>query len=220
MQIAIIILLFLLSYILGSIPGGYLITKIVKKDDIRNYGSKSTGATNATRVLGFKLGIVAGLIDVLKGILIPIILTIFKLTDFYIINEINILAYYGLFSVIGHIFPLFLNFKGGKAVATSFGVVLFISPYIAIIGVIIFILTALITNYVSVSSMVAAFFIFLLSFLFYILNIKFLNSNPLPLETVICYFIFVLIIITRHKNNIIRLINKSENKISDMKNKS
>lgn len=217
MQITIIIMLFILAYILGSIPGGYLITKLVKKDDIRNYGSKSTGATNTTRLLGFKLGLVAALIDVLKGVVLLVILKVFNLTNYYILDGFNLLVYYGLASVIGHIFPIFLNFKGGKAVATSFGVVLFLNPLIALLGILIFILVAKLTNYVSVSSMVAATSIFILSLLSYIFNIKYLNYQTLSLETVIAYFIFVLIIIYRHKNNIIRLLNNEENKISDLK---
>jgi|SRR5690625_5093938 len=217
MQTTIIIILFITAYLLGSIPGGYLITKLVKKEDIRNYGSKSTGATNATRVLGFKLGLVAALIDVFKGVILLLILTLFNLKQFYIINNINILAYFGLASVIGHIYPIFLNFNGGKAVATSFGVVMFLNPLIAIIGVLVFIVVAKLTNYVSVSSMVAATSIFLLSLFSYIFKIKYLNFRPLNKETIIAYLLFVLIIIYRHKSNIVRLFNGNENKISDLK---
>lgn len=94
MEITLIILLFIISYLLGSIPGGYLIMKITRKEDIRNYGSKSTGATNTTRILGFKLGLLAGLIDVTKGMIVPIVLTLFvKSGDingnpFYIANDL------------------------------------------------------------------------------------------------------------------------------------
>lgn len=219
MQITIIIALFIIAYILGSIPGGYIITKLVKKEDIRKYGSKSTGATNTTRVLGFKLGLVAALIDVFKGVIVIFILRLFKLEQYYIINGINILAYYGLASVIGHIYPLFLNFNGGKAVATSFGVVLFLNPLIALSGILVFILVAKLSNYVSLSSMVAALAIFTFSLLAYLFNIKYLNYKPLNKETVIAYFIFFAIIVYRHKSNIKRLINGNENKFSDLKNR-
>ena len=110
MNTTIIIILFITSYLLGSIPSGYLLTKIVKNDDIRNPAPKALG-TNTTRVLGLKFGILAMLFDALKGIIIPIILTIFKLTDLYNITlfnkSINIIAYYGIFAVIGHIYQSF-----------------------------------------------------------------------------------------------------------------
>ena len=122
MNYLLIFLLLISSYLLGSFPSGYILVKYVKKTDIRTEGSKNTGATNTTRILGAKYGFIALLIDAIKGIIIMSILIIFQLEQLYIVNGINLLAIYGLFAVLGHVFPVFLNFRGGKAVATSFGV--------------------------------------------------------------------------------------------------
>lgn len=221
MNTTIIIILFIASYLLGSIPSGYVLTKLVKNIDIRSQGSKSTGATNTTRVLGLKYGILAMLMDALKGILIPIILLIFSLTNLYEItlfnHTINILSYYGLFAVIGHIFPIYLNFKGGKAVATSFGVLALLSPYIAIIGVIVFIIIVILTDYVSLSSILGSIIILIVAALASFLDIPILNNPIILTETLICYLILVIIIIIRHIPNIKRLINGNENKVSNMR---
>lgn len=221
MNTTIIIILFITSYLLGSIPSGYLLTKIVKNDDIRNHGSKSTGATNTTRVLGLKFGIIAMLFDALKGIIIPIVLTVFKLTDLYNItvfnNSINIIAYYGIFAVIGHIYPIFLNFKGGKAVATSFGVAAFISPYLALIGVLLFIIITALTDYVSLGSIIGSSILSIVALITSLLDIRIFNSPVIPIETSIAFIILVTIIILRHLPNINRLINGTENKVSKMK---
>lgn len=221
MNTTIIIILFITSYLLGSIPSGYLLTKIVKNDDIRNHGSKSTGATNTTRVLGLKFGIIAMLFDALKGIIIPIVLTVFKLTDLYNItvfnNSINIIAYYGIFAVIGHIYPIFLNFKGGKAVATSFGVAAFISPYLALIGVLLFIIITALTDYVSLGSIIGSSILSIIALITSLLDIRIFNSPVIPIETSIAFIILVTIIILRHLPNINRLINGAENKVSKMK---
>lgn len=221
MNTTIIIILFITSYLLGSIPSGYLLTKIVKNDDIRNHGSKSTGATNTTRVLGLKFGIIAMLFDALKGIIIPIVLTVFKLTDLYNItvfnNSINIIAYYGIFAVIGHIYPIFLNFKGGKAVATSFGVAAFISPYLALIGILLFIIITALTDYVSLGSIIGSSILSIIALITSLLDIRIFNSPVIPIETSIAFIILVTIIILRHLPNINRLINGTENKVSKMK---
>ena len=221
MNTIIIITLFITSYLLGSIPSGYLLTKMVKNDDIRNHGSQSTGATNTTRVLGLKFGILAMLFDSLKGIIIPIILTIFKLTDLYNITlfnkSINIIAYYGIFAVIGHIYPIFLNFKGGKAVATSFGVLAFVSPYLAILGVLLFIIIIALTDYVSLGSILGSSILVIIAVITSLLNIRIFNSPVIPIETSIAFIILVTIIILRHLPNINRLINGTENKVSKMK---
>lgn len=219
MEITLIILLFIISYLLGNIPGGYLIMKITRKEDIRNYGSKSTGATNTTRILGFKLGLLAGLIDVTKGMIVPIVLTLFKLNGLIYVNNFNLIAYYGLAAVIGHIYPIFLGFRGGKAVATSLGVALFLNPYIAILGVLVFILVAKLSNYVSLSSMIAALFIGVFAHIQFIFGFNILGIKPLDLESVIAIYICVLIIIYRHIPNIKRMIKGEENKVSDLKNR-
>jgi len=116
-------LLMILSYFLGSIPSGLIIGKVFKNIDIREHGSKNTGATNAIRVLGFKTGIFAFIFDVMKGALVIALVFFLKDKSLYIVSEynINISSIYGMAAVIGHVFPIYINFKGGKAVATSAG---------------------------------------------------------------------------------------------------
>lgn len=221
MDAFIIILLIIASYLLGSIPGGYLLTKFVKNEDIRSYGSKSTGATNTTRVLGIGFGILAGVIDVLKGMIVPAVLMIFNLTSYseiIIANKVvNILPFYGIFAVIGHIYPIYLNFKGGKAVATSFGVALLFSPFLALIGIITFIIIFLITKYVSLGSILGSTIILIGTFIFYLLEIPLFGRPILELEVLITYFILVSIIWLRHIPNIKRLLNKTENRVERIK---
>lgn len=205
MTYLIIFLIAVAAYLLGSIPGGYLLTKLVRNEDIRDHGSKSTGATNATRLLGWKLGLVAALIDVLKGIVVIAILEIFQLTEFYLIGSVNILPFYGIIAVLGHVFSIYLKFRGGKAVATSFGVVTYFTPPIAFIGIIIFVLIIHFTKYVSLGSMITAAFLFIVATVVHLIE-----PSLVSLEEVITYFILVVIIILRHIPNIKRLSNNEE----------
>lgn len=220
MNYLLVSLLFILSYLLGSFPTGYILTKRIKNIDIREHGSNSTGATNTTRVLGLKYGLITILGDCLKGIIIMAILLIFKLEQLYLFDngKINILPLYGFFAVIGHIYPIYLNFKGGKAVATSFGIVLFLSPLMALIGALVFILIVIFTKYVSLGSILGAISIFISTMIFSVFDIKTIvlgtNNNIIPIEYPIIIGLLTLIIIVRHRENIKRLIHNNENKIS------
>ncbi|HPX72183.1 MAG TPA: glycerol-3-phosphate 1-O-acyltransferase PlsY, partial [Acholeplasmataceae bacterium] len=167
MQYFLIVLLLIVSYLLGSIPFGLVIGKVVKKIDIREYGSKNTGATNAVRVLGFKLGVLCFFLDALKGGLIIIIVRILMATNVELgfqlgmikINEninITITALYGLTAVLGHVFPIFLKFKGGKAVATSVGALLAFAPVIGMLGILVFYITLKMSGYASLGSLMGA----------------------------------------------------------------
>lgn len=215
MNYLIILSFIILSYLFGSIPTGYLLAKLVKNIDVREHGSKNTGATNTTRVLGFKFGALTALLDVIKGMVVMALLFYIKeLEPFYLIQiknqTINILALYGAFAVIGHVFPIFLKFKGGKAVATSFGVVTFLTPMVAIISLIFFVISVIITKYVSLTSLISALVILILTFIFYIFEINILSE--VILEFVITYAILVAIVFIRHKDNIKRLLKGEENK--------
>jgi acyl phosphate:glycerol-3-phosphate acyltransferase len=160
MTILYILAFLLLSYFLGSIPSGLVIGKIFKGVDIREHGSKNMGATNAIRVLGFCYGIFAFLFDALKGGLVMFVLVVFKLEDFYLLTigktTLDTLILYGFAAVVGHVFPIYIGFKGGKAVATSAGVVLAIEPFAGIVTLLIFLLMVKKTRYVSLSSTTAA----------------------------------------------------------------
>ena len=155
MQIVYIILLVLLSYILGSIPTGLILGKVFKGIDIREHGSGNTGATNAVRVLGFKIGIWAFIFDFLKGGFV-MGLRVFKWEQFYILGVFNTEILYGFVAVIGHVYPIYIGFKGGKAMATSAGVILFIEPLIALAAIITFVSIFLKNRIVSIASLSAA----------------------------------------------------------------
>jgi acyl phosphate:glycerol-3-phosphate acyltransferase len=142
-----IILVLILAYLLGSIPSGLIIGKVFYKTDIREHGSGNLGGTNTFRTLGVKAGIAVTLADILKGTLAAYLPVMFGL-------DINPLLA-GVFAVIGHTYPVFAGFRGGKAVATSGGVLLFCAPLMFLTIFVVFFASLYITKYVSLSSMLA-----------------------------------------------------------------
>lgn len=219
LDIALIILLLLCSYLIGSIPFGLVIGKLIKKTDIRKQGSKNIGATNAVRVLGIKLGAFVFLLDVLKGLLIMIIAKILITTGIWENGSKFFIGYYGLAAVIGHCFSIYLKFSGGKAIATSIGVVLFLTPAVGIFGLLVFITIFLIWGYISLASTSGAVAIVLSSIILFLVKPDFSNSvflnGFLPifsLENLIIYLIFLTIIVYKHRGNYKRLINGTESR--------
>ena len=198
-----IILCSILSYLLGSIPTSFLMGKLMKGIDIRDYGSGNVGATNALRVLGTKIGIITLLIDIGKGFFAVQIgkQLVSEPTNLFLIGT-------GLLAIIGHIFTIFLKFKGGKGVATSAGVFIALSPLPVAIALIVFVVTVWISKYVSLGSMLAAFVFFLVEL---IVNVK---NRFADVELLIFIFLIMLFIIIRHKTNIKRIIDGNENRIS------
>ncbi len=190
-----IIISLILAYLLGSIPSGLIIGKTFYKVDIREHGSKNLGATNTFRILGIKPGITVTLMDILKG-------TLATLLPELLGADIHPLIV-GLIAVIGHMFPIFASFKGGKAVATSAGIVLAYEPFLFVLAILFFFITLYISKYVSLSSMIAA-----LAALFYCLIFE---LNDWPFTTVI--LIINIFIFYRHRANIKRIMEKSEPKI-------
>ncbi|MGD6834538.1 glycerol-3-phosphate 1-O-acyltransferase PlsY [Sutcliffiella halmapala] len=187
------ILTLILSYLIGSISFALIIGKVFYKKDIRNYGSGNLGATNAYRVLGIKAGVIVAIADILKGTLacsLPLILS----------STVNPIVC-GLLAIVGHIFSVFASFKGGKAVATATGVFLFLTPLGVLVGFVVFVLSLLITKYVSLSSMLASISLFIYS-------LKFESEIIIALSLLICISIIVL-----HRQNINRILNGTENKI-------
>lgn len=193
-----LIIIFVLSYLFGSIPTAFLIGKWVKNIDIRNYGSGNIGATNVFRTIGKKYGIIVLMLDMIKGF-IPVFIA--SKMDLPFKNYILILV--GVFAVIGHIWTIFLNFKGGKGVATSAGIFLCLVPLVILIDLVIFVLIVYLTHYVSAGSIIAAA---MLPVLIYFVSI--------PYQPLLFYIslILSLIVIIKHKSNIIRILNKTENK--------
>lgn len=201
MTIYILILLF--SYLLGSIPNALWIGKVFKNMDIREYGSGNLGSTNAARVLGYRYGILTLMLDVLKG-LIPVYLVTLYYPDKNILHVLVAMS-----CIIGHSYSVFINFQGGKAVATSLGVVIIISPKSVLFLLGLFFMIVLITGYVSVASMSVAS---ILPITVYIFNNKDIDY------TLFAIFIAILVVY-RHKSNIVNLLNGKEAKFTDKTNK-
>ena len=186
--------LIILSYFFGAIPSGVWIGKAFKGIDVRDYGSKNSGATNSYRVLGAKLGIAVLIIDVLKGFIPLYIASKFNL-------KYNDLVILGLVAILAHTFSCFISFKGGKGVATSLGVFLFLAPVITLILLVIFILVVYFTKYISLGSITAAFLLPIFTFFTH------RDTYLFTLSVVIAIFV-----IYRHKTNISRLLSGTENK--------
>ena len=185
----------LVAYLLGSIPSGLWIGQYFFQKDIRQFGSGNLGSTNAFRVLGKKAGSVVLFCDVFKGFLAMVLaMTVFKqdsLSPLWIAS----------FAVIGHTFPLFASFKGGKAVATFAGMILAYQPLLLLYGLIIFLALLAITRMVSLTAMVTITAGVLLSLLF---NDWTLTAFALAIDIFIIY---------RHRSNIQRILNGTENKV-------
>jgi len=185
-----------IAYLLGSIPSGILVAKIGYKTDIRKHGSGNLGTTNIFRVLGMKAGIIVMLSDILKG-------TLATLIPLFFAADVHRLII-GIFAVIGHTYPVFAKFNGGKAVATSAGIILGIYPLFFVIIIGTFLLTLYLSKYVSLSSMVTGVVSTIIS-LFY--------QDWLLTIIVVLLTAFV---IYRHWDNIKRIKNGTEPKIKWM----
>lgn len=191
-----LIFLFFLSYLLGSIPFA-LIVSLPQGVDPRKEGSKNPGATNVARLLGKKWGIITFLGDSLKGVFALFIAYLF-LEKIPYPKEL-VLAGTAFFAVLGHLFSIFLKFKGGKGVATTIGVFLVLAPKAMLISLIIFFIAVFISNYVSVGSLLATALL--------PLNIFLMNY---PSEYIICSFFLAILIWIKHKDNIKRLLKGEE----------
>lgn len=194
------IIFIFISYLLGSIPSALIVGKTFYKIDIREHGSGNMGATNAFRVLGTKAGIVVTAADILKGTiatLIPLLASLF------IEIEVSRLII-GIFAVLGHTYPIFAKFKGGKAVATSGGIILGVHPFLFLAVILTFLISLYLSKYVSLASMVTGVVATIIT--------MFMNQLLLFL-LILALTIFVFI---RHKDNIKRIKNKTEPKITWM----
>lgn len=195
-----LILLFI-AYLLGSIPSGLWIGQAFFKINIREHGSGNTGTTNTFRILGKKAGTVVFLIDFLKGTLAALLPIIFHAQG---ISPIV----FGLMAVLGHTFPIFAQFKGGKAVATSAGMLLGVAPAFCLYLILIFASSLYLTSMVSFSSVLAAALAILGALLFPAIGIILPSYDWL--FTVIIVFLGSFVIV-RHKENIQRILKKEEN---------
>ena len=185
------------SYIIGSIPFGLLITKIFLKKDIRKIGSGNIGATNVLRTGSKSLGGATLILDSFKGY-VSIIITVYFFSNYT--DNTSIIYFSALICLLGHIFPIWLKFKGGKGVAVYLGILLSASFNLGLIFIISWIIVLYLTKYSSLSSLASTLVIFLYSFFFYNLNVS------------LFFFITFIIFIYTHRENIYRIKNKTENK--------
>ncbi|MBB6452799.1 glycerol-3-phosphate acyltransferase PlsY [Salirhabdus euzebyi] len=185
-----------IAYLLGSIPSALIVGKAGYGIDIREHGSGNLGGTNTFRVLGIKAGLIVTIADILKGTLAAGLPVLFA-------ADVDPLII-GIFAVLGHTYPLFAKFKGGKAVATSGGVLLAISPLLFVIMLFTFLLILKITKYVSLSSMVTGVVAVIITI--------FMKHTGLIIVT----SLLALFVIYRHRANIKRIKDKTEPKIKWM----
>ena len=197
-------LLIIVAYLIGSIPTSVWVSKHFFGIDIRDYGSGNAGATNTFRVLGSKWGSFVMLVDVIKGVVAT---SLYLLLPHYLTNELhqtNFMLGLGLAAVLGHIFPIWANFKGGKGVATLLGMAVAIQPIVAACCIAVFLTVLFLTRFVSLSSVLAgiAFMVFIL-FVF--------NEQP-TFYRIFAVMVALMVVLT-HQKNIGRILNGTESKV-------
>ncbi|BDQ11453.1 glycerol-3-phosphate 1-O-acyltransferase PlsY [Sediminibacterium sp. TEGAF015] len=198
------VLLILLAYLIGSVPTAIWISKYYFKIDIRDYGSGNAGATNTFRVLGSKWGTIVMAVDVLKGIIAT---SLYILLPYYLTDEwdrTNFMIGLGLAAVLGHIFPIWAGFRGGKGVATLLGMAVAIQPLVALCCVGVFLIALYLTRFVSLSSILAG-----VSFMVFIL---FIFNEKETLYRIFAVLVALMVVLT-HQKNIGRILRGTESKI-------
>lgn len=204
-------ILVILAYLIGSIPTSVWVSKSVFNIDIRNYGSGNAGATNTFRVLGSKWGSFVMLVDVTKGVIAT---SLYILIPYYMSHELartNFMIILGLFAVVGHIFPIWAEFKGGKGVATILGMAIAIQPIVAALCLVVFALTLITTRFVSLSSMLAG--------VAFMVLILFIFNEQEPMYRAFAIIVALMVILT-HQKNIGRLLKGTESKVPLFKNRN
>ncbi|WP_296897097.1 glycerol-3-phosphate 1-O-acyltransferase PlsY [uncultured Megamonas sp.] len=183
------------SYIIGSIPSGLILGKGIWHVDLREYGSKNIGATNAWRTIGKFPGFVIFLADLIKGMLGVYL-------GMALVGTSTAMILGGILAIVGHSASIFLKLKGGKGVATGLGVLIMLMPKVSITVFFIWLIIVVLSKYVSLGSIVAAAFVPILAYAF-----------DMSIEFVIFGIVAAIFVIYRHKTNIVRLLNGNENKI-------
>lgn len=197
-----------ISYLIGSMPTALWVGKAFFGVDIREHGSGNSGATNTFRVLGKKAGTAVLLIDVIKGLTAASLVRYLDFVDIGTVRFVNLQLLFGLSSVLGHIFPIYANFKGGKGIATLLGMVIGIHYLSALVCMMLFIAILFSTRYVSLSSILAAVAFPLIAILIY------KNEEPFFIAFGIAAAIMVVL---THQKNIVRLVAGNENKAKLLK---
>ena len=195
-----------LSYLLGSIPSAIIISRVFKGIDIRDYGSKNPGFTNVYRVLGTLPAIIVLIMDIGKGVAAVLLVTQISF-DPVTFNLISLKILAGISVILGHVFPIFAGFKGGKGIATALGALFSLIPLEITLALVIFIAIVMITRYISLSSLSASSFIFLA-----LLFERYYLGKNVPTELLGMIFFLLVFIFYTHRKNIKRLLNGTENK--------
>jgi len=199
------IIFVVIAYLLGSIPFGYLLVKYVftSGEDVRDIGSGGTGATNVARRTGAKGGLLTYVLDVAKGFAAVLLMRTVADDDYLWIGAAAVLA------IIGHIFPIFLGFRGGKGVATGVGVFLALAPYAVLTTLVLWAIIVYFSRYVSLGSIIATAAVPLWTYLYYGL----LQPHPHLTGLLIVAITGCALIVATHRENISRLLKGTENKI-------
>lgn len=204
------LILIITAYFIGSIPTALIVSKSFFDIDIREYGSGNMGATNTFRILGAKFGTIVMAGDMLKGIFA---VALYNLLPYYLTNELdrtNLMIGLGLAAVIGHIYPIWAGFRGGKGVATLFGMVLAIQPLVAINCVGVFLLVLYLTRYVSLSSILAGVAL--------PISVLWIYNEKEVFYRVFAVAVAALVVLT-HQKNISRLLKGNEGRVPILKHR-
>jgi glycerol-3-phosphate acyltransferase PlsY len=198
-------LLIVLAYCIGSVPTAVWISKYFFGIDIRDYGSGNAGATNTFRVLGSRWGTIVMVVDILKGVIATSLYIV--LGPYYLADELhrtNLMIGLGLASVVGHIFPVWAGFKGGKGVATLLGMAVAIQPLVAICCIGVFLLVLYLTRFVSLSSILAG--------VAFMVLILFIFNEKETLYRIFAVMVALMVVLT-HQKNIGRILKGTESKV-------
>jgi glycerol-3-phosphate acyltransferase PlsY len=199
-------ILLIAAYIIGSLPFSYIFGKKFKNKDLRKHGSGNLGTTNAFRVLGIAIGIIVLVLDVCKSGLL--VLLVMKNPQLFGLNMLHPI-FYGFAAVLGHVFPLWFRFKGGKGVASSLGIIVVYAPWIGVTLIPFFLFIVLLTKYVSLGSTATAMVVSSIAIILYF-NVP--AGSIYDLEFTLVAIGASLIIFYKHKQNFIRILNGTENK--------
>ncbi len=193
----------IIGYLFGSIQTSYLLGKILFKKDIKQMGNGNAGASNATMVFGFKFGAITAVIDALKAVIAIVIVKILFKNSLNDTELINLVYLCGIMAIIGHNFPFYMKFRGGKGTATLFGVLFAINIWLGLVAVGIFLLAVVITDYIVIGT-VALYVVFLVYTIMY-------SMTPIAL---IIALIVLFMGTFKHRRNLVDIKNKNEKKVS------
>lgn len=205
-----LVLIILFAYLVGSFPTSIVVGRMTQRIDIREYGSKNAGGTNAFRVLGWKAGLFVAVVDILKGVLATLLIAKIRVDPLMLDYElVQIIA--GTFAVIGHIWTVLAKFKGGKGVATGAGLIIALFPWASLICFIIFAALVLTTRYVSLGSIIATS-----SLPFVLLTFDRMFGKSVSNSLLAFSILISGLIIFTHRSNIRRLLNGTENRFEKL----